>query len=128
MSVLNDLVGKAIKESAYFKFHKIKAEYPLNSINPDWKSKKEKVDWAILSWGIAIEVDGEHHSKPTRYGGISEGEAEDKFVSQVRRDDYKNFYCHEAGWQLIRISYLERLKTEDEIIDFILDEVVNGAG
>ena len=52
-----------------------------------------------------IEVDGEQHEKPIRFGGMSIEQANKNFIEQKRRDKIKDDYCLKNNIPLIRISY-----------------------
>lgn len=64
-------------------------------------------DFYLLQYNICIEVDGEQHFKPVRFGGISQIQATENFKSQQERDSIKTEYCKNNNINLIRISYKE---------------------
>lgn len=127
MSKLNDLVGETL-EKGLFKHYTIVPEYCLSRINPAWKSDKEKLDWVVKELKIAIEVDGEHHYKPTTYGGISKDLASNNLIYQKKRDNFKDHFCKEAGWTLIRIPYwfLKKDDIHTFLETYIIEEAMNG--
>lgn len=66
-----------------------------------------------------IEYDGEHHTRPVRYGGISEERAKLNFEKTKINDKIKNTYCENKKIKLIRIPY-----TEFKNIDSILEDIL----
>lgn len=70
-------------------------------------------DFYLPQHNICIEYDGEHHYKPTRFGGISKEKAKDRFEFQQQKDKIKNKYCQDNKIKLIRIPYWEFENIED---------------
>ena len=62
-------------------------------------------DFHLTDYDILIEVDGEQHEKPIRFGGMSIEQANKNFIEQKRRDKIKDDYCLKNKIPLIRISY-----------------------
>lgn len=58
-----------------------------------------KIDFFLPEYDIAIECDGEQHSKPSRLFGKEE------FEKQRERDAVKEKFCEENGITLIRIPH-----------------------
>lgn len=53
-----------------------------------------------------IEIDGEHHYQPCKYGGnITDEKAYQNFLLVQQRDAFKNNYCFEHNIPIIRIPY-----------------------
>ena len=75
-------------------------------------------DFYLPDYNMCIEYDGEHHFKPTRFGGMSKEIAQNKFYLQQQRDLIKNNYCQENNIKLIRISYIDY-----DNIENILNEI-----
>lgn len=72
-------------------------------------------DFYLPPFNIMIEYDGEQHYRPIEYFG-----GEDKFIRQIHNDKIKNEYCHENNIRLIRISYLEFGKLNDEHLLYLI--------
>lgn len=66
---------------------------------------KLKFDYYLPFYNKMIEVDGEQHFAPIRFGSISQEQAEINFRSNSKRDKIKNDYCLEHGIELLRIPY-----------------------
>lgn len=62
-------------------------------------------DFHLTDYDILIEVDGEQHEKPIRFGGMSIEQANKNFIEQKKRDKIKDDYCLKNNIPLIRISY-----------------------
>jgi hypothetical protein len=54
---------------------------------------------------IAIELNGQQHYEPVRFGGISLKRAKQNFISQQKRDQLKQKWCQENSINLIEIPY-----------------------
>jgi DNA-directed RNA polymerase subunit RPC12/RpoP len=63
-------------------------------------------DFYIKLYGL-IEVDGEGHFEPVKFGGISDEKAIRGFKTTQRNDKIKNEYCIKNNIKLLRISYLD---------------------
>ena len=82
------------------------------------------IDWFILDLSLAIEVHGEQHYKPVRFGGRSEQEARDAFELQQIADIEKKNYCRLNGWRYLAFRYNEKLDAEyvvKKIFDVLKD-------
>jgi hypothetical protein len=70
---------------------------------------KMRFDFMILDSNnnpkVAIECQGRQHMEPVNFNGISKRRAEQKFVSQQKRDQLKRDWCAEQGIPLIEIPY-----------------------
>ena len=80
-----------------------------------------KWDFRILTTGdpIFIEYDGEYHSLPIRYGGISQERAELNLKNAKRRDKIKDDYCTDNCFLLLRIPYWEKENTPELVTEFL---------
>ena len=118
-SKLHKAVGDCLRSSS-LKGFKIYQEYPVNKINRNYSSGREKFDWVILDLKLIIECHGEQHYRPVTFGGITGSEATANFEAQKRRDQEKQHAAHEQGFSYIIVPYTdEKLVTEDYIIDLI---------
>lgn len=75
-----------------------------------------------------IEYDGEGHFMPVQFGGISLEEANENFVSQIRKDNIKNDFCERNNIPLLRISYKEEkdlFNILNEYLSNLLDRNMN---
>ena len=66
-----------------------------------------KFDFYLPDFNCVVEVDGEQHYKPVRFGGMSIDKANQEFESAKIRDSIKNRYCKQHGINLVRISYVQ---------------------
>ncbi len=66
---------------------------------------------------ILIEIDGEHHFKPTRYYGMSEEKALERHIATVKNDKIKNNFVitHSNEYILIRFNEKNRYLIEKEL-------------
>jgi very-short-patch-repair endonuclease len=87
---------------------------------------KLQIDYSVREYRLAFEYDGEHHFKPTTYGGMNIGRAQRLLATQQERDARKNKLCKENGYDLIRIAYYEKWDKEEieKRINCILKERV----
>ena len=68
-----------------------------------------KFDFYLPNEKIAIEVNGEQHYFPVRFGGITLSKAQENFKKQKIRDDIKKEYCIKNNIKLLIISYKDIL-------------------
>lgn len=78
-------------------------------------------DFYLSDKNVLIEVDGQAHYHPVRFGGISENTAKENFNLQKIKDNIKTEYCKQHGIPLIRIpfSIIDNGKTLEYITDNI---------
>ena len=98
-----------IKYKEQFRFNSCKYKKPL------------PFDFHLDDYDILIEIDGEQHFRPVRFGGMSQEEAEENFQKQKNKDSIKNDFCKKHNIPLLRISY-EEINNEqykDKILNFI---------
>lgn len=89
-----------------------------NCIFPDTKAHA-RFDFYVNNQYI-IEVDGQHHFFPIKYGpNISDKQAQKLYQKVLEHDRFKNEYCFTHNIPIIRIPYisLDNLTYEDIIID-----------
>jgi hypothetical protein len=122
-SVLHRAVGDCLRDSEIFQSYKIYQEYPVNKINPEFQSGREKFDWVILDIGVVIECHGKQHYEPVTFGGIDVEEATKRFNEQQYRDEAKKTAALEAGFTYIAIPYTDQKKVDDEYILKMVESV-----
>ena len=88
--------------SKYYKRNKV----PLDNQDRHLLSHTRlHADFVLLDFGCVVEVDGEQHFTPVRFGGVSSDEAASRFEDQKHRDDLKGRICAEMGHKLVRIKF-----------------------
>jgi len=75
-------------------------------------------DFVLPNFNCIIEVDGEQHFAPVRFGGVSEEEARKHYEDTVYRDNIKNQIANESKYSIIRIPYYEDIG-KDELFNKI---------
>ena len=119
------ITGKLLKENN-ISFEKEKTFNNCKYPNSGFYAKFDF--WVNNSY--IIEIDGEHHYKPSKYGSnVTIEESQKKFLEQQIRDEYKNNWCKEHNIPIIRIPYfyynINGIKLEDILLEsskFILTE------
>lgn len=78
-------------------------------------------DFQLTKTKQLIEIDGEQHFKPTRFGGMSIEEAQSEFEQTQKRDKIKNDFCKQHKIPLLRISYkdIDNENYKQMILDYI---------
>lgn len=66
-------------------------------------------DFYIPEYNVCIEYQGEQHYRPVNFGGISDEEAYDNFITTQRHDEIKRNYCSKNNIKLICIPYFENV-------------------
>lgn len=78
-------------------------------------------DFYLPKYNVCIEVQGEQHYKPVRFGGMDKNIAESQFVAQIERDRIKEEYCISHNISLLKIKYdIIRNGKFKEIIDNLI--------
>ena len=80
--------------------------------------KRLHADFVLPDYKCIIEVDGEQHFQPVRFGGVSQETAESNLEDQKYRDDLKRRICMEMDYKLVRIRYDQEVN-EDVIFELI---------
>lgn len=115
-SKLHKLVGEVLRTHRNLRGFRHLQEYPVPHTNLH-------IDWYIIDTKLAIEIHGEQHFMPVRFGGITKEEAEVKFAEQQRRDIKKKNLCLGLGWKFLEFAYNEPLDEKyigDKIISAII--------
>lgn len=71
-----------------------------------------RFDFYLPKFNLFIEFDGLQHYEPTRFGGMSQEEAEENLKLQQESDKIKDNYCIENNFNLLRIPYWEKENIE----------------
>lgn len=103
-SKLHKKVGEALRSGIFSKY-KVYQEYPVDKINDSYRNSSHKFDWVILDLFLVIEAHGMQHYKKVNFGGMSDEQAEERFVSQRHRDNVKMDAAIEAGFTYIVVPY-----------------------
>ena len=64
-------------------------------------------DFYIPEFNVCIEYQGEQHYRPVNFGGISNEEAYNNFLTTLRHDEIKSNYCDNNNIKLICVPYFE---------------------
>ena len=105
------------------KHYKVKyiSQYSINNCG---KFKRLYFDFYIPKHNIFIEVDGEQHFRPVKFGGVSLEQAKINFELQKERDVTKERFCKENNYTLIHITYKQiKDKSYKEIIHSIFGDM-----
>lgn len=89
--------------------------------NFEWLGK-QRLDFYIPKYNIAIEYQGEQHFKPIKYFG-----GEKRFKDRTERDERKLKKCIENGVKILYITFVKNInkdniiKTKEELLQKILE-------
>lgn len=67
----------------------------------DESNGKNKLDFYLTKYSIAIECQGRQHFKPVDFAGRGDKWAEEEFEKGLQRDIYKNQLCKDKGIKLL---------------------------
>lgn len=108
-----------------YSYHRILSRYyKLKGIDPSvWNrhllsQTKLRADFFIPDFNVVIEVDGEQHYKPVRFGGITSDQARCILAEQRHRDSLKNRICTESECRLVRIKFDQEIN-KDTLLELI---------
>lgn len=121
-SKLHKRIGELLVE--LYPGNLVRQELSVSYINPDFKSKREKIDWCILDLYLAIEINGEQHYRPVRFGGVSEEQAKKNLLKRQEVDKLKENAVREAGWSYLVIPYWEKSITAEDLKIAIRAELI----
>lgn len=77
-------------------------------------------DFYVPEFNVLIEYDGEQHTRPARFGGMSREQSEEAFEMIKLRDNIKNQYCKDNNIPLLRISHTTKEQDFNNIISTFL--------
>lgn len=120
-SALHKIVGNCLRDGAFSNF-KVYQEYPVNKVNPDFSSGREKFDWVILDLGIVIECHGKQHYEPVTFGGITKEEAKKRLQLQKEKDELKKQAALDAGFNYVVIPYTDESEVTEAYILKLVEE------
>lgn len=109
------ILSLLISEESPFKNYTIRQEYPVQKINPNFPSGREKYDIVIKDLSVVIEIMGTQHYNFIPYFH----ETKKDFLAQQERDHQKQMAAEGAGWAYIVIKYNEATLPLEELIDRI---------
>ena len=115
-SKFHQQVGEVLRNSRVFQGYEIYQEYPLDKVDPNCRYSKFHFDWVIPKLKLIIEVHGQQHYEPVRFGGISQEDAESNLCDQKYRDSLKKDTAIKVGWTYIAIPYYDSI-TEERILE-----------
>ena len=80
------------------------------------------IDAFLIDKKIAIEYNGIQHYKPTRFGSMTEFDAEIRFEEQLKRDQYIRNFCKENKILLIEID--GRIFKKEKLKFYLLNNLI----
>lgn len=88
--------------------------------------KKQRLDFYLPEYKIAIECQGEQHYFPVSFGSLSEANTKQRFRNILNYDRRKKIKCEENGINLLYYTK-EKLKKENEFTNTedLLNEIFN---
>ena len=88
--------------------------------------KKQRFDFYLPKYNIAIECQGEQHYFPVSFGCLSESAVRERFKNIIKYDKRKKEGCEKNGIKLLYFT-TENLKKDNEFIDLkdLLNEIKN---
>jgi hypothetical protein len=119
-SKLHMQMGELLATSSLLANRRYYQEYPVNRICPYFDSGRERFDWVIMDWQVVIEMHGQQHYEPVRFGGVSQEEAELLFKLRVKKDEDKQLAAESVGWKYIVFRYDENVTVQS-----LLDKIQN---
>jgi len=102
-------MGQLLRTYPLFAGYRIYQEYPVNRLTPYADSARERFDWVVMDLKLVIEMHGQQHYHPVRFGNISIEEAEANLHAQQARDEAKRSAVESAGWMYIVFKYDEEI-------------------
>lgn len=87
-------------------------EYNVKDICPTHNNSLDRFDFYVPALSLVVEVHGEQHYKPVRFGGISQEKASFNFAKGSIRDVEKACSARNNGLVYICFSYKEEFTQE----------------
>lgn len=94
-------VGEILRSSPFFMNYDSYQEWPVQRVNAQYASGREKFDWVVPTLKLVIEVHGEQHERPVTFGDMTPEQAQEAFSLQKIRDRAKENAAVDAGWTYI---------------------------
>ena len=121
-SKLHKHVGELlISDDSPYRGFEIRQEHQVSAVNPDYKSNKERFDWAILGLNVVVEIMGEQHYRPVCFGGMTIDEAKRNFIRRLELDEQKQKAAEEALWAYVVVKYDEKNITLEQLTEKITE-------
>lgn len=102
----NSISNNEYKVKVYLDYLKVKyiSQYNIGKCR---NYNKLLLDFYIPDLELAIEVNGEQHYMPVRFGGMDVSQSLKNFNKQQEKDALKRKYCIDKDIELIEISYVD---------------------
>ena len=110
-SRLHRTIGEILR-SPPWNHYRVYQEYPVNKINPKFKSGRERFDWYIKDLNLIIELMGSQHEVPVTFGGISKLQAGFDLIKRIKKDISKKLAAEEMDCIYLVIWYHEIITPE----------------
>lgn len=116
-------VGEILRTESPWTGYQSFQEYPVNRINTDFESGRERFDWYVKELRLVIEVHGRQHYECVAFGSEDPTETIRKFREQQGRDERKRLAALEAGVTYIVVRYDEQVTSDLLYAKYKLAEV-----
>ena len=100
-SQVQSLYERVFEEHLIDKKYEYKKEYRFNDCRDD---KPLPFDFYITPFDCLVEIDGQQHFEPVKFGGDAET-ANKRFALQQKHDSIKDNYCKEKNIPFLRLPY-----------------------
>jgi len=131
---LKTCTGKSPMSSMEFKMKQVldelKIEHMYNSTHDDLRGSKGRLRFDFIvptpdESYFMIEMNGQHHYGPTRFGGIDKDRALEKFERQLSHDGLKRAYCSKNNYPLLEVKYDDPREYKVILKEFISDNNIS---
>jgi len=127
--------GKSSMSSMEFKMKQVldelKIEHMYNSTHDNLKNSAGnylRFDFIVSTMDesyFMIEMNGQHHYGPTRFGGIDKDKALENFERQLSHDGLKRAYCSKNNYPLLEVKYDDPREYKVILEEFISDNNIS---
>lgn len=85
----------------------IRQEVPVKELCPSFSSGRERFDYYIPVYNCVVELHGEQHFTPVKFGGVSDNKAEQNFLKRVKVDQEKAIAARNVGLLYVMFRFDE---------------------
>jgi len=87
----------------------IQQEVAVKTLCPSYKNGRDRFDYYIPELNVVVELHGEQHYKPVKFGGVSDNKATQNYIKRVKVDEQKAIAARTAGFLYVSFSYEEEI-------------------
>ena len=113
-------VREIFSTDSFFSMYHCYQEVFVCDLIPEYPYRMHRFDWYIDELATVVELHGQQHFMPVRFGDSSYAQVQQLFRDNQTRDKAKRQAAIEAGYRYVSISYTQRKELSGKMLKALI--------